>query len=169
MPSSDSSDPHPNNNADANKSSDITAAENRIFFLIIPTPIFVEPCVGAGVGRHTPIAAGRERHAAHLRSVGRTAAFELLREKAAIEFFQSGAQFLISVNAAERDLGKAQDFARTEAAAYRIIEEKVVEIVRPYYLFGLLPFSAGISSGLMGVSRMSRSAFAASSLPHVSA
>ena len=55
------------------------------------------PDAHAGIRRHAPVASGRERNRADLRTVGQAAALELLLEEAAVEVSEPVQEHFIGV------------------------------------------------------------------------
>ena len=101
---------------------------------------FAQPFVGAGVGRHSPVASWRQRATSHLRSIGKAATFELLGEEATEESAEPLCDGFGSIGnrlaAVECLTGEMENFRRPETIAQGVIEEEIVEFVGTYEIFG---------------------------------
>ena len=90
--------------------------------------------------------------------------FELLREESLEEYPHPAQDRRPVVASVERCFRSEEDFCRGVTVLDEVVEEKVVQLVRPYQLLGVLGDSSsspdGSSSGLIGVattsSRISR-------------
>lgn len=100
----------------------------------------VQPQSGHGIGWHTPIASGRQRHGTHLGAVWQARALKLLVDKPATERAKPMKDYLVGIvtlaliggyAVAKRLLGKHEYLSWAEAIAKEMIEEEIMKLICP--------------------------------------
>ena len=88
---------------------------------------FAQPLCGRGIRRHAPVAAGRERDASHLGTVGQGRTLELLGKEAAEEYpepLDHGSTVVASVEGVH---GQKEYLRGRETLSHEVVEKVVVE------------------------------------------
>lgn len=125
----------------------------------------LQPEICDGIGGHTPVAPRRERDRADLNAVGKAGTLELLREETPVKADQPFFDGAVFIPARKGVLREKIYFGGGKAPADRVIEEKSCSSYGPTsssVFCAIFPSSGGSSSGLISVSRISRSTFSAS-------
>ena len=97
---------------------------------------FPEPDGAVGIGGHIPAAPRREEYAAHHHAVGCAAPLELGVKEAGKEDFEPMFYFVALKITAKGLAGQLVNLGRTEAVAYQVKKEEIVQFVRADNPFG---------------------------------
>lgn len=99
---------------------------------------FVHPRLVLRIRRHPPVAARRQGNGADFHAVRHTVPLELLRPEAAIEIFQPFEDGFAAEIVLKRNAAQVEHLFRRISEANRIVEEEVVQRVRPDDILCLL-------------------------------
>ena len=102
-----------------------------VIILCLYAIAFVHPRLVLRIRRHPPVAARRQGNGADFHAVRHTVPLELLRPEAAIEIFQPFEDGFAAEIVLERNAAQLEYLFRRISEANRIVEEEVVQRVRP--------------------------------------
>ena len=109
-----------------------------VIILCLYAIAFVHPRLVLRIRRHPPVAARRQGNGADFHAVRHTVPLELLRPEAAIEIFQPFEDGFAAEIVLERNATQGEHLFRRISEANRIVEEEVVQRVRPDNILCLL-------------------------------
>ena len=99
---------------------------------------FFQPQSVTGIAWHTPVGAGAEGDGTDLRSIRQAAALELLGKEPAVEVAQPGQQHFRLIPPGKCGQRQVINLGGSKPKAQHIIQVKIMQLIRPNQLFGLL-------------------------------